>query len=48
MKKTSQKLSLRPLNFSEAVADILKIKPEPKHIQHKSPKHRAKKKTRTM
>jgi len=30
MPKKNQKLSLRPLSFKEAVADILKIKPEPK------------------
>jgi len=28
--KSTRKLSLHPLKFSEAVTDILKIKPEPK------------------
>jgi hypothetical protein len=27
---TQKKLSLAPLSFNEAVADILKVKPEPK------------------
>jgi hypothetical protein len=29
-KRASGKLSLNPLRFREAVADILKVKPEPK------------------
>ena len=29
-KTTVSKLSLAPLSFQEAVADILKVKPEPK------------------
>lgn len=33
------KLSLRPLGFKEAVADLLKVKPEPKE----KPKRKARK-----
>lgn len=29
-KRESNKLSLAPLKFKEAVADLLKVKPEPK------------------
>jgi hypothetical protein len=34
----SKRLSLKPLKFKEAVSDLLKIKPEPKHKRIRKPK----------
>jgi hypothetical protein len=38
-----RKLTLAPLNFKEAVSDLLKIKPEPKQKPEPKTKRKAKK-----
>ncbi len=38
MKKNTEKLSLRPLKFKEAVADLLKVKPPEKPHKKKRKK----------
>jgi len=48
MSNNSRPLSLRPLKFSEAVTEILKVKPEPKPAQAnaKSPAKTKRRKSR--
>jgi hypothetical protein len=38
MSKQNRQLSLHPLKFDEAVADILKVKPEPRGPKHQKAK----------
>ncbi len=43
-KKSNKKISLNPLSFTEAISDLLKIKPPPKETKATKPKKQAKKK----
>lgn len=44
-KKTNEKkVSLNPLSFTEAISDLLKIKPPPKETKATKPKKQVKKK----